>query len=86
MFSAEMFSAEMFSAEMFSAEMFSAEMFSAEIFSAEMFSAEMFKGSVTVIDAGADGVLAPPPTPLKVMPVVVAPSDTWTRIGAVVVA
>ncbi len=86
MFSAEMFSAEIFSAEMFSAEMFSAEIFSAEMFSAEMFSAEMFSGSVTVIDPGADGVLAPPPTPLKAMAVVVVPSETWTRIGDVVVA
>src|SRR5262245_60034538 len=86
MFSAEMFSAEMFSAEMFSAEMFSAEMFSADGFSADGFSADGFRGLLTVSDEGADGALVPPPTPLKVMPLVFVPSLTTTFTGDVLVA
>src|SRR5579872_1205345 len=86
MFSAEMFSAEMFSAEMFSAEMFSAEMFSAEMFSAEMFSAEIFSGSLTTTDPGSRPALGWLPTALKVIPFVDVPSETWTKIGALVVA
>src|SRR5262245_55324231 len=85
-FSAEMFSAEMFSAEIFSAEMFSAEMFSAEMFSAEMFSAEIFRGLLTITDPVDDPALGRPPMALKVIPFVEVPSETCTKIGAVVVA
>jgi len=86
MFSAEMFSAEMFSAEMFSAEMFSAEMFSAEMFSAEMFSAEIASGLLTTTDPGAVPALGWLPMALNVIPLVEVPSETCTKIGAVVVA